>query len=57
MTGARGTKANPVVGGHLLYGFLTTEPNGVIAPVHAKAMPVMLTTEERTRRVDARAVG
>lgn len=25
------------------FGFLTTEPNGVVAPVHAKAMPVILT--------------
>jgi putative SOS response-associated peptidase YedK len=25
-----------------LYGFLTTEPNGVVAPVHQKAMPVIL---------------
>lgn len=29
-----------------LYGFLTTEPNAVVAPIHAKAMPVILTTEE-----------
>jgi putative SOS response-associated peptidase YedK len=28
-----------------LFGFLTTEPNGVVAPVHPKAMPVILTTE------------
>ena len=33
-------------GEHLLYGFLTTEPNGLVQPVHAKAMPVMLTTPE-----------
>jgi len=26
-----------------LYAFLTTEPNGVVAPVHQKAMPVLLT--------------
>ena len=26
-----------------LYGFLTTEPNDVVAPVHQKAMPVILT--------------
>jgi putative SOS response-associated peptidase YedK len=31
---------------HLLYGFLTTEPNALVRPVHAKAMPVMLTTPE-----------
>jgi putative SOS response-associated peptidase YedK len=33
-------------GEHLLYGFLTTEPNSLVRPVHAKAMPVMLTTPE-----------
>jgi putative SOS response-associated peptidase YedK len=33
-------------GEHLLFGFLTTEPNAVVRPVHAKAMPVMLTTPE-----------
>ncbi|WP_113156006.1 SOS response-associated peptidase [Nitratireductor sp. OM-1] len=31
---------------HEVYGFLTTEPNGVVAPVHKKAMPVILTTAE-----------
>ncbi|MBO6540327.1 MAG: SOS response-associated peptidase [Rhizobiaceae bacterium] len=29
-----------------LYGFLTTEPNSVVAPIHQKAMPVILTTED-----------
>lgn len=29
-----------------LYGFLTTEPNGIVAPVHPKAMPVILTKPE-----------
>ena len=29
-----------------VYGFLTTEPNAVIAPIHPKAMPVILTTTE-----------
>ena len=29
-----------------LYGFLTTEPNATVAPVHPKAMPVILTTQE-----------
>jgi putative SOS response-associated peptidase YedK len=27
-----------------LYGFLTTDPNGVVGPIHEKAMPVILTT-------------
>jgi len=44
--GIRGTKANPIEGRHLLYGFLTTEPNDIVAPIHPKAMPVILTTEE-----------
>src|ERR1700736_3467847 len=29
-----------------LFGFLTTEPNDVVGPVHPKAMPVVLTTPE-----------
>ena len=29
-----------------LFGFLTTEPNGVVGPIHPKAMPVVLTTPE-----------
>ncbi len=31
---------------HEVYTFLTTEPNGVVKPVHSKAMPVILTTSE-----------
>ncbi|UFX42033.1 SOS response-associated peptidase [Bradyrhizobium sp. 41S5] len=45
-SGDRGTKAKPVPGPHLVYGFLTTEPNAVVAPIHPKAMPVILTTDE-----------
>jgi len=41
-TGVRGKERRE----HLLYGFLTTEPNALVHPVHAKAMPVMLTTPE-----------
>jgi putative SOS response-associated peptidase YedK len=44
--GVRGTKAHPVEGEHRLYGFLTTEANGVVGPIHSKAMPVLLTTAE-----------
>jgi putative SOS response-associated peptidase YedK len=29
-----------------LFGFLTTEPNDVVGPVHPKAMPVILTKPE-----------
>jgi putative SOS response-associated peptidase YedK len=31
---------------HLAYGFLTTAPNAVVEPIHPKAMPVILTTQE-----------
>jgi putative SOS response-associated peptidase YedK len=29
-----------------LFASLTTEPNAVVAPIHAEAMPVILTTQE-----------
>ncbi|GJD30042.1 hypothetical protein PMNALOAF_1285 [Methylobacterium adhaesivum] len=48
-TGIRGTKAeNPdrAEEEHHLFSFLTCEPNGVVGPVHPKAMPVLLTTPE-----------
>jgi SOS response associated peptidase (SRAP) len=44
--GARGTKSKPIDGKHLIYAFLTCPSNAVVAPVHEKAMPVILTTEE-----------
>ena len=44
--GVRGTKAAPVEGEHLLYGFLTTEANAEVLPIHPKAMPVILRTAE-----------
>jgi putative SOS response-associated peptidase YedK len=31
---------------HQVYGFLTTSPNAVVEPIHPKAMPVILTTDE-----------
>ena len=31
---------------HQVYGFLTTSPNAVVEPIHPKAMPVILTTNE-----------
>ena len=43
-TGVRKVKEGVVTAD--LYGFLTTEPNAVVAPIHPKAMPVILTTEE-----------
>jgi putative SOS response-associated peptidase YedK len=44
-TGTRGSKAAPVTGEHLLFSVVTTEANETVRPVHAKAMPVVLTTE------------
>ena len=29
-----------------VFAFLTTEPNAIVTPVHPKAMPVILTTDE-----------
>ena len=44
--GDRGTKSKPIPGLHQVYGFLTTAPNAVVKPIHPKAMPVILTTDE-----------
>jgi putative SOS response-associated peptidase YedK len=41
--GVRGPKSAPVEGVHELSGFLTTEANAIVAPIHPKAMPVILT--------------
>ena len=41
----RGTRKGEE-GEHHLFGFLTTEANATVAPIHAKAMPVILTTPE-----------
>lgn len=43
--GDYGSKKEPNVGAHTLFGFLTTDANERVAPVHAKAMPVILRTE------------
>ena len=47
--GTRGTKKAPVTGKHELFTFLTTSPNKVVKPVHAKAMPVLLLTDATLR--------
>jgi putative SOS response-associated peptidase YedK len=44
--GDPGKKSKPVPGPHLVYGFLTTASNAVVEPIHPKAMPVILTTDE-----------
>ena len=41
-----GRRAHPVDGEHELFGFLTTEANAIVAPIHPKAMPTILTTPE-----------
>jgi putative SOS response-associated peptidase YedK len=33
-------------GPHQAYGVLTTTPNAIVEPIHPKAMPVILTTDE-----------
>lgn len=42
--GVRKVKDGP--GDFELFGFLTIEPNAVVRPIHPKAMPVVLTTED-----------
>jgi putative SOS response-associated peptidase YedK len=48
--GVRGPKNAPVAGEHQLFGFLTTEANATVAPIHPKAMPVILTTPDEFDR-------
>lgn len=45
-SGDYGSKKEPNVGEHKLFSFLTTDANDVVRPVHAKAMPVILDTEQ-----------
>jgi putative SOS response-associated peptidase YedK len=42
----RGPKSAQVEGEHELFGFLTTEANAIVAPIHPKAIPLILTTTE-----------
>jgi putative SOS response-associated peptidase YedK len=44
--GARGPKSAPVEGEHEIFAFLTAPPNAVVAPIHPKAMPVVLASAE-----------
>jgi hypothetical protein len=48
--GVRGPKSAPVEGEHQIFGFLTTEANAFIAPIHSKAMPVILTKRDEFDR-------
>ena len=49
-TGTRGSMKTPRSGEHHLFAFLTCEPNAVVTPIHPKAMPVILTTEDEIER-------
>jgi len=42
-------------GTHTLYAFLTTEPNGVVGPIHPKAMPVILREDDWDKWLNAPA--
>jgi putative SOS response-associated peptidase YedK len=48
--GVRGPKSAPVQGMHELFGFLTTEANAIVAPIHPKAMPIILTSPAEVDR-------
>ena len=39
-----GPQSAPFDGEHQLFAFLTTEANAIVAPIHPKAMPVILTS-------------
>jgi putative SOS response-associated peptidase YedK len=43
----RGPKSALVDGEHELFGFLMTEANAVVAPIHPKAMPAIPDGRER----------
>ena len=44
--GDRGPKSKPVPGPHQIFSFLTCAPNGIVAPIHPKAMPVILAPKD-----------
>jgi putative SOS response-associated peptidase YedK len=53
--GRPGDQIKAEAGPHSVYGFLTTEPNAVVEPIHPKAVPVILTPDEE-REVWLRAL-
>lgn len=48
--GVRGPKAAQVEGEHTLFAILTAPANAIVAPIHPKAMPVVLTEPEACER-------
>ncbi len=55
--GLRGPKSAAIDGEHELFGFLTTDANAIVAPIHPKAMPVILTTPAEVDRWLAEETG
>jgi putative SOS response-associated peptidase YedK len=49
-TGVRGPKSAPIEGEHRAFSFLTCASNDLVRPIHAKAMPVILTSQEECER-------
>ena len=49
-TGDHGTIAKSDVAKHRLCSFLTTEPNGVVKPMHENAIPAMLLMAHDVKR-------
>jgi putative SOS response-associated peptidase YedK len=45
-TGVRGPKSAPIEGEHFVFSILTCASSALVRPIHAKAMPVILTTYE-----------
>ena len=45
-TGVRGPKSAPVEGEHFVFSFLTWASNALVRPIHAKAIPVILTSQD-----------
>ena len=45
-SGVRGSMKTPRPGDHSLFAFLTCNPNGIVAPIHPQAMPVILTCKD-----------
>jgi putative SOS response-associated peptidase YedK len=48
-------KSKPVSGPHRIFSFLTCEPNRVVAPIHPKAMPVILSPADAATWLNAPA--
>ena len=46
----RGNQGAPYDGGHDMFGFLTTDANAIAAPIHLKALPVILTNPAEVDR-------